>query len=183
MLQAQAVAVFCWQLKVMKPTTKRIKNMNFFQNCYTESEIKARYRDLCKAHHPDLGGSEEMMKQVNLAYEERLRREFRKSMDNDQAEATVDLEREVAAKVAEIVALQGIIIELVGRWVWVTGETFSVKDTLKAAGFFWASKKRAWYWHKPEDTCSSRARKSLEEIKAKYGSVVLPGVRRGLLTA
>ena len=157
--------------------------MNFFTNCFTEAEIKARYRDLCKQHHPDLGGNEETMKAVNLAYEDRLRGEFRKSMDNDRAEQTVDLEREVAAKVAEIIRLQGIIIELVGRWIWVTGDTFSVKDTLKAAGLFWASKKRAWYWHKPEDTCSSRAGRSLEDIKAKYGSVVLPGVKRAYLTA
>ena len=157
--------------------------MNFFTNCFTESEIKARFRDLCKQHHPDLGGNEETMKAVNLAYEERLRGEFRKSMDDDKAEQTVDLEREVAAKVAEIISLQGIIIELVGRWIWVTGDTFNVKDTLKAAGLFWASKKRAWYWHKPEDTCSSRARKSLDEIKAKYGSVILPSVKRAFLTA
>lgn len=157
--------------------------MNFFQTCFTESEIKARFRDLCKIHHPDLGGNEETMKAVNLAYEERLRGEFRKSMDDEKAEQTVDLEREVAAKVAEIIALQGIIIELVGRWIWVTGNTFSVKDTLKAAGLSWASKKRAWYWHKAEDSCSSRGGKTLEQIKTKYGSVVLPGVKRAFLTS
>ena len=50
--------------------------MTFFQNCFSESEIKARYRELCKQYHPDLGGSEEMMKLVNLDYEERLRGEF-----------------------------------------------------------------------------------------------------------
>lgn len=148
---------------------------DYFHGCFSEAEIKARYRELCKLHHPDLGGSTEAMQAVNAAYEERLRGEFRKSYDNDTAEDFVDLEREVAAKVAQIISLQGIIVELVGRWVWVTGKTYEVKAALKAAGFFWASKKYAWYWHKPEDACTSRSKKSLEEIKAKYGSRELRG--------
>ncbi len=145
---------------------------NFFHGCFSEAEIKTRYRDLCKQHHPDLGGNEETMKAVNLEYEERLRGEYRKDYDNDTAETFVDLEREAAAKVAEIIGLCGIIVELVGRWIWVTGETFKAKDKLKTSGFWWASKKQAWYWHKPEDSCRG-GKKSLAEIKAKYGSVVL----------
>lgn len=34
----------------------------------TQDEIKNRFRELSKKHHPDLGGSEEMMKKVNDAY-------------------------------------------------------------------------------------------------------------------
>lgn len=33
------------------------------------AEIKAAYRRLARRHHPDLGGDEEMMKSLNLAYE------------------------------------------------------------------------------------------------------------------
>jgi hypothetical protein len=146
--------------------------MNFFHGCFSEEQIKTRYRDLCKQHHPDLGGCEETMKAVNLEYEERLRGEYRKDYSDDQAEDFVNLEKEVAAKVAEIIGLQGIIIELVGRWVWVTGETYKAKAALKAAGFWWASKKFAWYWHKPEDACRG-GKKSLEEIKQKYGSSIV----------
>ncbi len=149
--------------------------MEFFKNCFSEAEIKTRYRELCKIHHPDLGGSEEMMKRVNLEYEERLRGEFRKSYSNEEAEDFVDLEREVAAKVAEIIGIEGIIVELVGRWVWVTGNTWPVKATLKGLGFSWASVKRAWFWHKPQDSCTSYGKKTLEEIKAKYGSSILRG--------
>lgn len=149
--------------------------MNFFQNCFSEADIKTRYRELCKIHHPDLGGSEEMMKLLNLEYEERLRGEFRKSYSNEETEDFINLEREVAAKVAEIIGLQGIIVELVGRWIWVTGETFKAKAQLKAAGFFWASKKIAWYWHKAEDSCKRGGKKSLEEIKRTYGSTILRG--------
>lgn len=154
---------------------------NFFSNCFSEAEIKARYRELCKIHHPDLGGDVEMMKALNLAYEDKLRGEFHKHYSTEETEDFINLEREVAAKVAEIIALKGITVELVGRWVWVTGNTWPVHQILKAAQFFWASKKKAWYWHKPEDSCPSRAKKSLEEIKAKYGSQVLRGEMRSQL--
>mgnify|MGYP001570856200 CR=1 FL=1 len=157
--------------------------MNYFKDCFTEQQIKARYRELCKLHHPDLGGSEEIMKQVNLAYEERLRMEFRKGMSDDDAESFVDLERELAKKIAEIIGLQGVIIELVGRWMWVTGDTFPVRQILKAAQFCFASKKRAWFFHLPQDTCPSRAKKSLEEIKSKYGSRVYSAAPRACLGA
>ena len=86
--------------------------MNFFDNCFDEASIKARFRELCKLHHPDLGGSEETMKQVNLEYEERLRGEFRKSMDNDKAEDFVNLEREVAAIDEELEKLHKRILNL-----------------------------------------------------------------------
>lgn len=37
-------------------------------------KIISRYRALCKLHHPDRpGGSEEMMKRVNLAYEQAIK--------------------------------------------------------------------------------------------------------------
>jgi len=157
--------------------------MNFFANCFSESEIKYRYRELCKLHHPDLGGSEEIMKLLNLEYEDRLRGEFRKSYSNEETEDFINLEREVAAKVAEIIGLQGIIVELVGRWIWVTGETFRAKSALKSAGFFWASKKLAWYWRKAEDTCTSRSKKSLAEIRNKYGSQILHGSQRSQIGA
>jgi hypothetical protein len=157
--------------------------MNHFSGCYSKDEIKRRFRDLCKLHHPDLGGDEETMKSVNLQYEDALRGEFRKTMSEDEAETNVEMEREVAAKVSEIIRLRGIVVELVGRWVWVTGDTYPVKDTLKAAQFAWAGKKRAWFWHKAEDSVSSRGKKTLEEIKAKYGSQILRGQTNSCLTA
>ncbi|WP_446788125.1 DnaJ domain-containing protein, partial [Macellibacteroides fermentans] len=37
----------------------------YFDGCKDEQEIKARYRDLAKKYHPDLGGDLETMKAVN----------------------------------------------------------------------------------------------------------------------
>lgn len=42
-----------------------------------------------------------------------------------------------------IITLQNINIEIVGCWIWVDGNTYEHKDTLKALGFKWAREKRS----------------------------------------
>ena len=50
----------------------------------------------------------------------------------------------------ELMRMDNIVIEVIGCFVWVTGETKPHKDKLKALKFQWHTKKIAWYL-KPED--------------------------------
>lgn len=45
-----------------------------FKECKTVKDVKRVYRQLAKANHSDLGGSDEKMAQVNLAYEQAMQR-------------------------------------------------------------------------------------------------------------
>jgi DnaJ domain len=60
--------------------------LNLSRNC-TLTDLKAAYRKLSFKHHPDLGGDQEMMKKVNLAYEqikwELEKRDYRQSTSKD----------------------------------------------------------------------------------------------------
>lgn len=42
--------------------------MPFFQYCHTQDEAKKLYRELCKKHHPDVGGNAETMALINAEY-------------------------------------------------------------------------------------------------------------------
>ncbi|WP_379090691.1 J domain-containing protein [Pedobacter sp. UC225_65] len=90
-----------------------------------------------------------------------------------------EVEREILQSEAyrealeKIIHLDGITIELVGYWIWVTGETRGHKETLKNAGYFFASKKLAWYFRTGEYKVSKGGKKSLDEIRAKYGAEVI----------
>lgn len=42
--------------------------MNYFEGCTTEEQRKVRFKELAKKHHPDLGGSEDVMKEINRQY-------------------------------------------------------------------------------------------------------------------
>lgn len=143
--------------------------VNYFELCHSEAEIKTRFRKLCFELHPDKGGSTAAMQELNAQYQARLRGEYRKTMSADDAADRCEMDARAAEIVETLVTLPGLVVELVGCWVWVTGQTFDFRVQLKEHGLKWASKKRAWYWHAPEQKCRG-GKKSLEEIRAKYGS-------------
>jgi hypothetical protein len=145
----------------------------YFEGCFTEDDIKRRWRDLCKKHHPDLGGDLRTMQEVNAEYETSLRDMYRHTMDADKTEERIATDKETAAKVQEIILLDGLIVELCGRWVWVTGSTFEHRAALKTAGFRFAARKAAWYWHKPGDAPGKHRAWSLDQIRAAHGSMIL----------
>jgi len=42
--------------------------MTYFDDCTTQEQVKTKYRKLAKEHHPDMGGSEAIFKQLNQEY-------------------------------------------------------------------------------------------------------------------
>ena len=64
-----------------------------------------------------------------------------------------------------------LIVELCGCWLWISGDTKPVKEELKAAGCRWSSSKKMWYWRHQEDGAHwSRGKKTMSQIRMKYGS-------------
>ena len=134
-------------------------------------DTKTAYRAACKKYHPDINpAGEDMMKIVNQAFD--VLKDYTGEIKSEQSDYTLwgtsgDLLNDA---LNAILGLSGLMIEICGSWVWVTGETRLHKDLLKTAGFKWASKKQAWYF-RPEEFCSrSKGTKSFEEIRAKYGT-------------
>ncbi len=148
--------------------------MKWFAQCGNLDEVKATYKKLAKEHHPDLGGDTALMQEINKAYAFASAKVIKG--ENLSAE---DTEREILQSEAyrealeKIIHLKGITIELVGYWIWVTGETREHKDELKKAGFYYASKKIAWYFRTGEYKAKKGGLKSLDEIRVKYGTELI----------
>lgn len=131
----------------------------------TPEEVKTAYRQACKQYHPDINpAGAEMMKVINAAYA--VLKEFSGDIKEQQAGYSEALNAALNA----ILGLEGLVIEICGAWVWVTGNTIAHKDRLKESGFMWASKKKAWYFRPEEYRSRSKGSSSLEEIREKYGS-------------
>jgi hypothetical protein len=148
--------------------------MKWFNECGTIEEVKATYKKLAKQHHPDLGGDTATMQEINKEFAFASAKVIKGANLSEEETENEILSSEAYRKAVEqIIHLDGIIIELVGYWLWVTGNTYPVRATLKSAGFFFAPKKLAWYFRTAEYKVSKGGKKSLDEIRNKYGSEVL----------
>lgn len=146
----------------------------YFTACKTLEELKKQYRDLCRKHHPDLGGDEEVMKQINLEYERLLRAgSFAEEME--RAGTDEDAESAFRELLERLTVLSGLILEICGSWLWVTGNTYPYRAQLKEAGLKFASKKVAWFWRPEEQRSRNRKPMSLDEIRERHGSKVVYG--------
>lgn len=125
------------------------------------NEAKKVYKTLAKKLHPDLGGSEEEFKLLNAIYTDLI--EHKIYFSND-FKIDLDLEKIIS----QILHFENIIIELVGSWIWLSGDTKEIKDKLKELGFKWASKKKMWFYGEMKGR--NPQEKTIDEIKAKYGS-------------
>ena len=147
--------------------------MKHFFNITTIEEAKAAYRNLAKLNHPDKGGDLETMKAINVEYDfvcsKILKGENLSDADFNEAWSNSQLFKE---KIDSIINLDNIIIEVCGLWLWVTGDTRNAKEVLKSNGFYWASKKLAWFW-RPESAAGGRGKLDLDQVRNKYGSTVV----------
>ena len=144
--------------------------MKYFEGLTQEEEIKLRYKQLAKAHHPDLGGCAEIMKAINSQYEAVLTGAYQRAGKSiTEIDDLIANDCILRDKLNEIIMHEGVNVELCGRWLWVTGDTRPVKDLLKAAKFKWAKTKKCWFWRADEDKSFNRKTMDLGEIRARHG--------------
>ena len=150
-------------------------NKFFTPKSETLEELKSMYRKLAVQHHPDRGGDSETMKSINAEYDELfpLLKDVHKNKDGETYtayQASTETADSFKNLIDELMKMDNIVIEVIGCFVWVTGDTKPHKDKLKTLRFQWHTKKSAWYL-KPEGY-KKRSRKDyeLEEIRAMYGT-------------
>ena len=145
--------------------------MKFFHSCKSVAEIKKLYRELCKQFHPDKGGDLATMQAINLEYSVAIHKTLAgENLDAEQVEAEILNAEQYKQALNAIINLPGLIIEVCGGWLWVSGNTFPHKSIFKANGFYFAPVKKMWYFRSPEYKTNSHKSTSMEEIRKKYGS-------------
>ena len=154
----------------------------FFENINTLEDLRKQYKELLKQHHPDNGGNLEIMQAVNAEYDKLFKilknqHESNYSSDSDTANTNYNNmkydfaeDEKLREMLNRIIHFEGIDIELVGAWIWVSGNTYSCKKELKELGFKWAKQKKMWYWHSEAFRKKSRKSLSMDDIRNYYGS-------------
>lgn len=136
----------------------------------TMDELKAQYRGLVKINHPDIGGDTAVMQQINAEYDLVIRGEYRATAGDNYSRATEEVHANIINIVQQIVTLAGIEIEICGTWVWISGNSFPVKDTLKSLGFKFSGSKKMWYYTEQVLTSKYHRTTEMNTIRAVYGS-------------
>ena len=86
-------------------------------------------------------------------------------------EGTNETAKDFINVINELLKYSNITIELVGNWLWVTGETKAICKELKTLGFFWNPKRQKDLWMLKPDNEKHRYSKNetSSELKNKYG--------------
>ncbi len=156
--------------------------MTYFKKVDCIEELKKQYFSLAKEYHPDINKNGlEIMQAINSEYD-RLFTKYRDVHRNIRKDggrttytsttATAEAPEDFRDIINQLIILQGLQVELCGRWLWVSGETLKHKDILKTLGCKWSKAKKMWSWHFAEDGMPFYHRKNRDMgyIRETYGS-------------
>lgn len=131
-------------------------------------DLKKQYYSLAKKYHPDTGGTKEQFQALQKEYQILFKQILSgSSLNTDQKKNEIELDEAIRKIVDTIITIPDLNIELIGKWLWVTGFTFPYRKELKAAGLTYISQRIAWVYK----GVKSRGRGGdMDEIRAKYGS-------------
>lgn len=160
----------------------------YFGNCKNIEDVKETYRKLAKKLHPDCGGNEEEFKKMNAEYEKAFNRykNIHRGADHTETENNYNYEETPEAFadiINKIIHLDGIEIEIVGSWVWLSGNTYIHRETIKAAGFFFSSKHKKWYWNGSTKKSKKHSKLTFDQVKDIHGSQTVKSASQPKLAA
>lgn len=144
-----------------------------FENAMSYEEIKKSYVERVT----EFRGNQSALKFINQAfakYVDEVKDIHVNSKGETYQKEVKESTEDFTALINELIAMDGIIVEACGTWLWVSGATKEHKDALKACGFKYAAKKKMWY-KAPAGTKHYKGKKTWEmnKIREAYGSEIV----------
>lgn len=146
--------------------------MKWFHNITSLDELRSEYRRLALLHHPDKGGSTSDMQEINNEYDLLSKTLINNNTSFSDGRRSWEhfVSEEIRTKLMEIIFLDDVLIEIIGSWIWITGNTRAVKTELKEHGFKFSPNKLAWYWQYGDYRKRNGKQFSMDEIRSMWGS-------------
>lgn len=147
--------------------------MKYFNNCKCIEDLKQEYKKLAMLHHPDITKNDgETMKIINNEYDslfEKLKDIHKTATGETYTKETSETASQYKDIINKIIHFENCKIEIIGSWIWVSGNTKEYKEILKELKFRWIQNKTAWCFHNEPYKKKSKNKYSLDDIKNMFG--------------
>lgn len=150
--------------------------MKYFSLVTTLEELKKEYRKLCFELHPDRNKDkdttkafQEMQNEYEIKFNE-VKNVFRNSKGETYTKENNEVPEEFEEIINSIIYMEGVEIDIIGSWIWLSGNTKEYKDQIKELNFKWAKNKCAWYYHTGSYKKKSKKNFNLDELREMFES-------------
>ena len=146
--------------------------MKWFKDIKDLLELKKEYKRLAFKYHSDRGGDDEIMKEINVEYEKM----FNILKEQTEKDSEKETEKEDSRDFIDIInSLMkfDIEIELIGTWLWLHGDTYSIKEELKELGCRFSKGEKLWYYTKSDYKKTYHKNNNMGNIRNRYWSTII----------
>jgi hypothetical protein len=134
-------------------------------------DLKKQYYKLAKKYHPDMGGSTIQFQQLQKDYDDLFNKLLKgSSLNNEQKDNEIVIDKAIREIIDALINYDQLIIEVIGKWLWVSGTTFPLRTILSSVGLEYIKKAGKSYWVYKGSESKGRGKMTMDEIKKKYGS-------------
>lgn len=138
---------------------------NLFFGCTSADEVQLRFDELSGIFMDH----DEMLQSLKTEYSVLMNVLSQPKPSESVKEESVSIS-EIIRCLQEKINPEGIRLEIVGKWLWLSGASYGVKEILKQLGFRYSPDKKSWYWRSEEDRSTNEKPIPLDMIREKFGS-------------
>jgi hypothetical protein len=156
---------------VLSGLSKKIAGLFDIKTITDLDSLKQEYRKLALIYHPDKGGTTAQFQELQNEYD-KLRDKILSgsTLSEEEKENEIVIDEAIRNAINAVINLEGINIQLIGKWVWCSGLTYPVRTVFSSAGFKPIKKDNIFYWVYKGVESKSRGGTDFNDIVKKYGS-------------
>lgn len=145
----------------------------FFNEVKSLAELKKVYKNLARENHPDFGGSVEVMQQINAEYDSMIAWFAKHGNKTEKEKASAEVPEKFRKIIEQLLKMPYIQVEIVGGWIWLSGNTALYLRKLQGMGFKYSVKQKRYYLSDGLTGGGRASRYSMNRIREIYGSEII----------